>query len=463
MGIPQMTYPQALDLLSSVGQEHVLAFFHGLSADDQRRLLEQVASLDWPMLAELIESHVIKPSSVPLPHRLEPAPYLPAVPTGPRVEKFKQAKSLGQDMIRAGRVAAFTVAGGQGTRLGWDAPKGTFPASPVTNKPLFQLFAEAIHKTGGKYGRPVPWYIMTSPINDAATRAFFADRDYFGLSRENVVFFPQGTVPSFSLDGKVLLESPRRIAVNPDGHGGSLRALHDGGALADMKRRGVEQVSYFQVDNPLVHCVDPLFIGLHAMEGSQMSSKMVVKSHAEEKVGVFVLGDGKVQVIEYSDMPPGLTTATHPDGSLRFNAGSIAIHAISVAFIERLNSGRFGLPWHRAVKKVPYVEVPSGRLVTPEQPNAVKLETFVFDALPLCEKSLVLETLREEEFAPIKNAEGADSPHTSRTLQSERARRWLLARGIKPPESRPIEISPLHAVDPEDLLGLEDAMQVVVS
>jgi UDP-N-acetylglucosamine/UDP-N-acetylgalactosamine diphosphorylase len=246
------------------------------------------------------------------------------------------------------------------------------------------------------------------------------------------------------------------LALSPDGHGGSLRALDKSGALADMRKRGVEHLSYFQVDNPLVHCIDPLFLGLHDITGSEMSSKTIPKANALEKVGNFVIGDGKLQVIEYSDLPEELALQTNPDGSLRFNAGSIAIHALRVDFIERLNhGGRLKLPWHRAAKKVPYIDE-TGKAIKPDKPNAVKLEQFVFDAIPLAKDAIVYTTDRAEEFSPVKNAEGVDSPVTSRRDQIRRAARWLREAGVEVPTkaSEPdavIEISPLFATSAKQL------------
>jgi len=245
--------------------------------------------------------------------------------------------------------------------------------------------------------------------------------------------------------------------LSPDGHGGSLRALAKSGALTDMRKRGVEHLSYFQVDNPLVHCIDRLFLGLHDMTESEMSSKTIPKSDPLEKVGNFCIGDGVLQVIEYSDLPEELANQTNPDGSLKFNAGSIAIHALRVSFVERLNaSGRLELPWHRAEKKVPYVD-DSGNQIKPEKPNAVKLEQFVFDAIPLAKNAIVYETERAEEFSPVKNASGIDSAATSRRDQIRRAARWLREAGVKVPDrgdgepNATLEISPLFATTAQQL------------
>jgi UDP-N-acetylglucosamine/UDP-N-acetylgalactosamine diphosphorylase len=340
--------------------------------------------------------------------------------------------------------------------LGFDGPKGEFPVTPIKHKPLFQVFAEQLLAHGREAGRAVPWYIMTSEVNDAATRAFFKTHDYFGLKEIDVHFSAQGMMPAFGRDGKLLLAERDSLALSPDGHGGSLRALFKSGALEEMRRRGVEHLSYFQVDNPLVYCIDPLFLGLHDLTGSEMSSKTISKAHALEKVGNFVVGDGKVQVIEYSDLPKELALAAGADGTPTFNAASIGIHALRVSFVQRLNAGgSLALPWHRAEKKVACLDE-SGAAVKPQSPNAVKLEQFVFDAIPLAANPLVFQTDRLEEFSPVKNAEGDDSPATCRRDQMRRAARWLAEAGaavaMKEGEvDAVVEISPLYGVGPGQL------------
>ncbi|HYC99906.1 MAG TPA: UDPGP type 1 family protein, partial [Phycisphaerales bacterium] len=382
-------------------------------------------------------------------------------------------KTKGIELIAAGKVAAFTVAGGQGTRLGYDGPKGCFPGGAVTGKPLFACLAEWIAAAAGRYCRSshcaIPWYIMTSPLNHAATVRFFKENGYFGLKKHDVMFFTQGVMPSFDMaTGKVLLDQRHMPAVSPDGHGGSIKALADSGALADMVRRGIEHLSYTQIDNPLVRVIDPAFIGLHAFapdSSREMSSKMCPKAGPDEKVGVLCKVGGKTAVVEYSDMPPQLSRATGDDGRLKFEAGNIAVHVIGVEFLKQLAEGGadggVALPYHRAEKRVPFVDLATGERVEPEKPNAVKLELFVFDALPLAKKSIVLETERVEEFAPIKNAEGADSPESCRRIQTKRATKWLTAigqGGVVPTDAEgepecTIEVPPLHAMEADDLRG----------
>jgi UDP-N-acetylglucosamine/UDP-N-acetylgalactosamine diphosphorylase len=451
-----MSISDLREKLNSIGQSGVLVFLDQLDASEKRKLLDQLQAQDLDNLAKLADEYVKHKPNPALPKDIQPVHAYPRTPDSSRKAQYEQASQLGRDLLSQGKIAAFLVAGGQGTRLGYDGPKGEFPITPVKNKPLFQVFAEQLLGHSRDFGKPIPWYIMTSDINDAPTRAYFDRHQHFGYDPKNVFFFQQGMMPAFSLDGRLLLADKDSLALSPDGHGGSLRALHRSGALADMRKRGVEHLSYFQVDNPLVHCIDPLFLGLHALTGSEMSSKTVPKANATEKVGNFVVADSVLQVIEYSDMPEALVVQKNQDGSLKFNAGSIAIHALSVAFVERLNeSGQLNLPWHRAEKKVPYIDR-TGKAIKPDKPNAVKLEQFVFDAIPLAKNAIVYTTARDEEFSPVKNAEGVDSPATCRRDQIRRAARWLAQAGVEIPNRNgepdaAIEISPLFANSAEQL------------
>ena len=454
--------------LDAIGQSHVLRFWDQLDERSRAKLAGQLQSLDLANMKTLVDTQVKTKATIAIPTDLQPVKPYPHVPDSSLAKTYADARQRGQQLLREGKVGAFLVAGGQGTRLGYDGPKGEYPVTPIKNKPLFQVFAEHLLNRSRQFGKPVPWYIMTSDINDAPTKAFFQKHNYFGYDPANVFFFQQGMMPAFAMDGKMLLAEKDSLALSPDGHGGSLRAIARSGALADMKKRGVEHLSYFQVDNPLVRCIDPLFIGLHDLTGCEMASKTIAKAGPLEKVGNFCLADGVLQVIEYSDLPNELAQMTNPDGSLRFNAGSIAIHALRVSFIERLNAGgTLKLPWHRAEKKVPCVD-DAGAPVKPDKPNAVKLEQFVFDAIPLAKNPIVYETIRAEEFSPVKNAEGTDSPATCRRDQVRRAARWLESAGvaIATKDGEPdatIEISGLLAVDPEQLQSRKLPVQKIAS
>jgi len=444
-------------LLKKHNQGHLLAFWEQLDAAQRQNLLAQIEELDFSEIDGWVTNYIKKSTPAAIPADFAPAPFYSLVPAEPEQErKYGKTIELGRELISAGKVAAFVVAGGQGTRFGFDEPKGNFPISPVKNKTLFQISAETIAAVSEKYQTVCPWYIMTSPLNHAETREIFRSSGYYGLDEKDIFIFQQDTLPNFSFDGKILLSSKSNIACSPNGHGGSLKALYQSGALEDMKRRGVEFMSYWQVDNPLINIFDPLFIGLHALNKAEMSSKALIKTGPKEEFGNFCLVDGKVTVIEYSDLPDELAEKRNPDGSLVLNLGSIAIHIINCTFVERLNVKGFTLPLHRAVKKIPHID-PQGKLLEPAEPNGIKLESFVFDALPLASKSIILQTLRSEEFSPIKNTTGANSPETVREMMVARAADWLESAGLTVPRRDDrsvdclIEIAPSFALEKDDI------------
>jgi UDP-N-acetylglucosamine/UDP-N-acetylgalactosamine diphosphorylase len=444
-------------LLKKRGQGHLLAFWEQLTEPQRRDLLSQIGRLDFSRIDNWVANYVQNRVSSDLPSDFAPAPCYGLNPAGPeQARKYARARELGEKLIAAGKVAAFVVAGGQGTRLGFDGPKGNFPITPVKGKTLFRTFAEIIAAVQTKYATTCPWYIMTSPLNYSQTTEIFHAGGYYGLRDDDVFIFQQDTLPDFSFDGRILLAQKDKISCSPDGHGGSLKALCKSGAIEDMNRRGIEFISYWQVDNPMVNIFDPLFIGLHALDKAQMSSKALIKAEPNEKIGNFCLVDGKVTVIEYSDLPDELAGKRGPDGSLVFELGSIAIHIISTNFVERLNRQRFSLPLHKAVKKIPHIDN-GGKLVQPDEPNGIKLEMFVFDALPLASKSIILETRRSEEFAPVKNSTGIDSAETAREMMVARAAGWLESAGVTVPRKADgsvdclIEIAPGFALEKDDI------------
>jgi len=445
---------------ADTGQEHVFRFWGDLPGEGRRRLLAQLAEVDFAELAELIDVHVTHRRLPALPPDLEPAPFIPLPTTDAARARRAAMCRLGEQLLAAGKVAPLVVAGGQGTRLGYDGPKGAFPIGPISGRTLFEVFAEAIHAARRAYGVSIPWYIMTSRANDLATRDFFEARNYLGLPRCDVKFFTQAMMPAVDMQGNLILAGRDQLAWSPDGHGGTIRALARTGMPADMASRGIEHISYFQVDNPLVPPLDPVFIGHHADAASDMSSKMARKREPKEPIGAFCLSQGRLHVIEYSDLPDALAEARHADGRLRFEAGSIAIHILSRAFVERLSAGRrFALPFHRAEKKIPHVD-DRGRLVNPTRPNGIKFETLIFDALPMAENPLVLEIDRAAEFSPVKNAGGVDSPATARRDMIRLAAARLQEAGVALPRQADgaptcrVEISPLAARGAQELKAL---------
>lgn len=460
-------YNELYKKLSQFGQEHLLRFWEELNLAEQEHLAGQINGIDWESLDSLIKKYVLKKPEVDIPENLEPAPYYPLTPTtiGEK-ELYAKAAIEGKRIVSSGKVAAFTVAGGQGTRLGYDGPKGTYPITPVKGKSLFQYFAEKISRASQKYSTVIPWYIMASEMNYQDTVSFFEKNKYFGLGEKNVMFFRQGTMPAIDRNGKVLLETKSALCLSPDGHGGSLLALRKSGALADLEKRGIEYISYFQVDNPLVPIVDLLFIGLHSICRAEMSAIMLKKTGPYEKLGNFCTSNGKTMIIEYSDLPLNLAEKKNADGSLSFIAGSPAVHIINSEFVRRLTeNSSISLPWHRADKKVPYTDKNGIRRI-PEKENAVKLESFIFDALPLAEKVMLLEADRNKQFAPTKNKAGIDSVDSCRNMLMARDAEWLeIYGGVEIPRKIDgmldcrIELSPKAFLDEDDVKNFKNKLE----
>jgi UDP-N-acetylglucosamine/UDP-N-acetylgalactosamine diphosphorylase len=392
--------------------------------------------------------------ATPASAEFEPAYVFPLDRSQDQARLAERARMEGREMLARGEVGWILVAGGQASRLGIDVPKGMFPIGPVSGRTLFEWFARKLLAARERSGAAIPWYVMTSEANDAATRAYFEQNGYLGVDRGDVFFFRQGMLPALDPQGRILLSAPDRIFWAPDGHGGALSALASSGALADAARRGVKTLSYFQVDNPLARPADPLFLGLHALERAQMSSKVVAKRDASEKVGVIGRISGRLACIEYSDLPSRLREARDPAGRLVFSAGNVAMHALDVEFLERLTRGGLKLPWHLARKQVSALDE-AGR---PATRTAIKFESFVFDALGSAERSVTLEVRRAEEFSPVKNATGEDSPATTRADLCRLFGSWIGAAGLPPPPSGPdglpaVEVDPLLAEDAETFLA----------
>jgi UDP-N-acetylglucosamine/UDP-N-acetylgalactosamine diphosphorylase len=445
-----MEVPQELKVrLQRHGQEHVLAAWQKLSATEKNELVEQLRMIN---LDELQQLYANREHAFTVP----PAEAIAPVPVIRQDQATTATKRQGEAALRQGEVAALVVAGGQGSRLGFEHPKGMYAIGPVSNKTLFQIHAEKVLALIRCHGKPIPFLIMTSPATHDETVAFFQEHRYFGLPREEVVFFTQGTMPALDLaTGKLLLEKPGRLFTSPNGHGGTLLALAEQGLLDQLKNRGIRHLFYFQVDNPLVKVADPVFLGHHLAARADVSSKIVPKLSPTDKLGNLVLVGGRCSMIEYSDLPETLAKQTDREGKLRFWAGSPAIHVFDIGFLQRVMQGRERIPFHIARKKVPHVDA-EGRKVEPAKENALKFEMFIFDVLPRADRWTVVETSRREEFEPLKNASGSDSPETVRRAISNLAGDWLERAAVKVPRQGenvavPLEVSPLYALDAEEL------------
>jgi len=418
---------------AEAGQGQVFRFWERLDPGERNRLIHQASEIDLAELEDAVRQALEQSESASdACSDLEPAPWIPLPADTEGERRWREVEGIGEDLLRMGKVAAFTVAGGQGTRLGYDGPKGAFPVTPVSKKPLFQVFAERLKAAERRYGKTTPWFVMTSEANHERTKTFFEERDFFDLGLDAVHFLRQGMMPAVLETGEIMLERPDRIAMNPDGHGGAFRVLTKSGAAKNMQEAGIEVITYFQVDNPLAPFLEPAFLGFHASSGSEMSSRAAPKTGPEEKVGVFCLRRGALTVIEYSDLPDELAHLREEDGTLIFQAGSLAMHAIDPVFAERVGRGEmaFKLPSHAARKKVPTIDK-EGNPIFPDEPNGIKLETFVFDAIPLAKQPCVVEVARKEAFSPVKNTEGVDSVDTCRADQLRRFARWAKAGGAE--------------------------------
>lgn len=441
-------------------QEHVLTWWAELSDAERQALIEQLQNLD---LEELRSLYARKehPAMLPSFERIQP------VAVVEKGSDMTAARQQGEKLLRGGEVAALVVAGGQGSRLGFEHPKGMFAIGPVSQKSLFQIHAEKVLAISRRYARPIPYLVMTSPNNDAETRQFFAERNNFGLPADEVFFFSQGTMPALDWStGRLLMEAKGRLFTSPNGHGGSLTALAETGLLDRLLSRGIRQIFYFQVDNPLVKMCDPEFLGQHAQARAEVSTKVVPKLGPEDKMGNLVLVGGRCSMIEYSDLPRELGRQTDAQGRLRFWVGNTAIHIFDVEFLGRVTRGKTRIPFHVARKKVPCLD-DEGRSVEPTEENALKFEMFIFDVLPRAERWTVVETSRAEEFEPLKNATGSDSPESVHQAMSDLSADWLQRAGItvpRRPDGRaavPIEISPLYALDAQELAGkVEHSLQI---
>ena len=442
-----MNYTEAERLLKSCGQEHVLAYWKTLSKSEQKELLAQIAT---------IEPKSVKQCTAALAKGGETADSSKG--KAPKVAELadaslKKAIAAGEKELKAGRVAALLVAGGQGSRLGYDGPKGCYSIGPITGAPLFYFHARKILARSIRYGAPIPFYVMTSEANDEATQRCFEENDFFGLNPKDVFFFTQGMWPGMTKEGKIILDRPGHIFMSPDSHGGLLAALKRSGALDDMKARGIKSVFFFQVDNPLVEIADPAFIGYHILQKSEYSLKLCAKRDPFEKVGMPMQFGSTCRMVEYSEMTEEQCLRKKGD-RLYFLYGSPAIHVFDRAFLSR--EAAKAMPLHLAFKKIPFVA--NGKVVKPAEPNGYKFEKFIFDILPNAKRTAFLAFETKNEFSPVKNAEGPDSPETCRADMQAKWSKWFEGIGVRVPKGVPVEIDPVYALDAADLAKIGIAL-----
>jgi UDP-N-acetylglucosamine/UDP-N-acetylgalactosamine diphosphorylase len=438
-----------LGLLKFHNQGHVIDHFNSLSQNMQSKFIENNADLDLDLIFNLHRNYLHVKDTLSPAGDIKPAKVI-QLPRTPDEKKYNyEARLIGESLISRDKVAVLIVAGGQGVRLGHDKPKGTFPISPVMNKTLFHIFCEQVKALSYRYNARIPLLIMTSHENHDETVTFFDNFDFFGLDKSSVHFFQQGMLPTITPEGQLLLKDETTLFVNPDGHGGSLKALYKSGYLDYLSEGGFSELFYCQIDNPLLKIADPIFLGYHSLAGAECSTKVVRRRNIEEKVGVYVSLNGKDAILEYSDFGGIHMSALDDDGSILYWAGNTAIHVLNIAFIKGLNENGFALPYHCAHKNVDVVGVEGSAKTS----KVWKFESFVFDAIPLAERTCCMEVDREEEFSPVKNRSGSDSPVTARESMVRLHKNWLLQAGIDIPHQFAVEISPLFALDKEELVS----------
>jgi len=443
--------------LTEYGQQHVLRFWPALNDIERNALLAQIESIDFPLMKRLTDQWVHKEPAPETFRHLAPIPIIPR-PVPGRTDAA-DAREAGEAALRAGRVGLFLVAGGQGTRLDFAGPKGAYPIGPVSGRSLLAFHAEKIHALQRRYGCTLPWYIMVSDANAAATHAFFQENAFFGLREADILFLRQRMVPCVDEQGRFMLAARHQLAMNPNGHGGCLPAMVEHGVLDDARRRGVDVLSYFQVDNWAVKVADPVFIGYHVLRNAEMSSKNHRKQRPREAVGIHCLCDDEYRVIEYTELDryPQLLE-TDDDGQVVYAAGNPAIHLLAVDFVGRVCEHYDTFPWHRAHKKIPHLDE-HGTLVLPTEPNGYKFETFVFDALRFVRHAPVgLEIDRPGEYTPIKSLEGPNSVQNAWRVMGEYWAAWFETAGCRVPRDAAgqvtvkIEISPQFALSRQEFL-----------
>jgi UDP-N-acetylglucosamine/UDP-N-acetylgalactosamine diphosphorylase len=455
---------QLVAKLKPYGQEHLLQFWDELDANGRQRLAAQIEAIDFEQIAGLFHQVAQSHDWAAISRQAEPPPAmrLRDDESGGPFDRA-DADKRGTAALAAGKIGVLLAAGGQGSRLGFDHPKGLFPIGPVSGASLLQIHLEKALALSRRHRVAVPVYIMTSPDTHDEQAKFLQAHNWFGLPADQVKLFCQGTMPAVDAEtGKLLLAEKGQLFLSPDGHGGTLAALAASGSIEDMRRRGIEHLFYLQVDNPLVPIGDALFIGYHLLADSDLTSMAVAKQTPQDRLGNFVLVDGRLQVIEYSDFPDDVAQKRDAGGGLVFWAGSIAVHMFRVAFLRRALALADALPYHIARKKVPFIDE-AGRLIEPSQPNALKFERFIFDLLPHAQRPLVVECAEDDVFAPLKNAPGAsrDTAEYVQRFMVTQHRGWLEKAGTRVAQDVPVEISPLWALDAQDVAARRDRPQSI--
>lgn len=406
-------FEQVEKKLKKAGQEHLLKYYERITDDKKKeKFLNSILTIDFDAINEIYldsKKNITNKDFV-----IEPIKFIDKEKIDEK--EYVEYEKLGKDIIKSGKLAVVTMAGGQGTRLGHTGPKGTFDLGLESHKSIFEILCDTLKSENERYGVSVPWYIMTSDENNSETVEFFEKHNYFGYNKGDIFFFTQSKLPMVDTNGKCLIDEKGNIKEAADGHGGIFKSILKSGALYDMQSRGIEWVFIGGVDNVLVKPVDPVLIGLSIKDNVDAAGKSIIKANPHEKVGIFCKRNGRPSVIEYSEISDELAEERLENGELKYAESHILCNLFSLNAINKIAS--IDLPYHVAFKKAKYIDC-DGNLIVSEKPNAYKFESFIFDAFEKLDDLVVLRVKRENEFAPVKNAEGEDSPETARKLYIE--------------------------------------------
>ena len=398
-----------MNILKENNQEHLLKYLEMADENQKVELIKEIENINFDELKELYKISKRDKDKAIGSQLIEHVKFVDKYKMNE--DDFNKYKEVGENIIKNGEYAVVTMAGGQGTRLGHDGPKGTFLLDVKPEpKYLFEILADGIKRANEKYGVILNWYIMTSTENDEKTEEFFEEHNYFGYPKNKIKFFKQGNLPLISEEGKLLVDENLHIKYAADGNGCIYKSMRIDGILDDMKKNGIKWIFIGAVDNALLNMVDPILIGLTSCEGNQIGSKSVVKRSPDEPVGVFCKKDGKPGVIEYTELPTEMAHEVDEEGELLFGESHIMCNLYSFEALEKISKEK--LPYHSANKKAPYMNE-MGEMIKPTKPNAYKYEAFIFDGFAFFDNISILRGRRNEDFAPVKNAEGNDSPATA--------------------------------------------------
>ena len=401
---------EAIDKLKEYGQNHIVNILEKLDETKKQELIEQINKIDFHQMMELYQN--TKKEIKFKEGKIEPVPYLDkAKLTKDQREEFDE---LGEEIVKNNQYAVVTMAGGQGTRLGHTGPKGTFKLDVYgKGKYLFEILTENLKEANQKYGVTIPWYIMTSKENNQQTVDFLEKNNYFGYDKNFVKIFTQSEMPLIDTEGKLLIGKDYKIREASDGNGGTYSSLRRSGCLADMKEKGIKWVFIGSVDNALLKMVDVTLLGMAIDKGVQIASKSVVKANPHERVGVFCKMNGHPKVIEYTELPEKMADEVDSDGELKYGESHIMCNLYTIDAIEKISKET--LMYHSAFKKNAYIDE-NGKEIIPTEPNSYKFESFIFDAFEFFDDIAILRGKREDDFAPVKNKDGVDSPKTAKEL-----------------------------------------------